>query len=167
METMYVPVLVASVIGFIGSIILANNVVKSTGKDLFSGFLRKLLMAVGGIGIMGFMSIGEEEGALPIALAMTFGALVILFLLNMKKEVHIAKIIILTVLEVLSGFVMVLVWGLSIMLKMINGGAMQTLDFDSRFKQAAEEFEARRKAEEEEKEKQRTYIEEVYGIDGI
>ncbi len=166
METMLVPVLVASVIGFIGSIILANNVVKSTGKDLFSGFFRKLLIAVGGLGIMGFMSIGEEEGALPIALAMTIGALVILFLLNMKKEVPIAKIIILTVLEVLSGFVMVLVWGLSIMLKMF-GSSMPILDFDSKFKQAAEEFEARRKAEEEEKEKQRTYPEEVYGIDGI
>lgn len=154
METLLITLLVVSVIGFVGSLVLSTSIANSTGKNLYSGFFRKLLMAVGGIGIMGFMSVGEMEGALPLALLMSIGALVVLFLLNMKKEVSIVKVIILSILETLSGFVMVLAWGLGIILKMFSGGSFASLDFDSKIKKAAQEhnemLEARRKEHREE-----------------
>ncbi len=153
METLLITLLIVSVIGFIGSLFFASSIAKRTGKDLYSGFIRKLLMAVGGIGIMGFYSIGEIEGALPISLLMSIGALVVLFLVNMKKEVSIVNVIILSLLETLSGFVMVLAWGLSIILKMF-GSSTVSLDFDSKIKKAAQEhnemLEARKKEHREE-----------------
>ncbi len=163
METLLIVLLVMSVVGYVASLFMAASIARSTGQNLFSGFFRKLLMVVGGIGIMGFLSVGEVDGALPIALIMSIGGLALLFLLNKKKEVPVGKVIILSVFETLSGFVMVLVFAFSIILKMINGGAMNSFDFDARITAAAREYNEKLKAEQE----SRTYEEEVYGIDEI
>ena len=159
METGLIVMLVCSVVGYIGSLFLANSIANKTGKDLYTGFIRKMLMIAGGIGIAGFLYGGEVEGALPIALILSIGSLVLLFLMNFKKGVSIVQVIILSVLEALSGLVTIIALFLSIVFKMMGSGASSSINFDEQIKENARKHNEKLNAEAE----QPTYEEEVYG----
>ena len=137
MESGLIVMLVLSVVGYVGSLFLANSIVNSTGKDLYTGFIRKVLMFAGGLGITGFLYAGEVEGSLPLAFLLTVGSLVLLFLMNFKKEVSIAQVIIISVLEALSGLVMLLVFAFSIIFKMMGSELSSSINFDEKIKENA------------------------------
>ena len=137
METGFIIMLVCSVVGFFGSLFLAKSIANNTGKDLYTGFIRKVLMIAGGLGIAGFLSIGQVEGALPVAFLLSIGSLVLLFLMNFKKEVSIAQVIIISVLEALSGLVMLLVFAFSIIFKMTGSEFSSSINFDEKIKENA------------------------------
>lgn len=140
METGFIVMLVCSVVGFFGSLFLAKSIANNTGKDLYTGFTRKVLMIAGGLGIAGFLSIGQVEGALPVAFLLSIGSLVLLFLMNFKKEVSIVQVIIISVLEALSGLIMLIVLFLSIITKMMGSGVSSSINFDEQIKENARKY---------------------------
>ena len=134
MESAFVFVLILSVIGYIGALFFASSIAKSTGYNLYSGFIRKCLMIAGGLGLAGFMSLSEDpdvKAYFLLSFVMTFGALALLFLMNKKATVSPVQSVILSVLEILSGFVMLLVFVLSIIFKMMGSSFSNTIDFDN------------------------------------
>lgn len=134
METAFVFVLVLSLIGYVAALFLASSIAQRTGCNLYSGFIRKCLMVAGGLGMAGFMSLSEEpdvKAYFLLSFVMTFGALALLFLMNKKASVPPVQSLILSVMEVLSGFVMLLVFILSIISKMMGSSFSNTIDFDN------------------------------------
>ena len=57
--------------------------------------------------------------------------------MNFKKEVSIVQVILLSVLESLSGLIMLIVLFLSIMTKMMGSGVSSSINFDEQIKENA------------------------------
>ena len=107
---------VCCVIGFIGSTIITNKIVKETGKDLSGGFFKKLVMVAGCLGIILLTSCisspSELEGhiseAALIGIALLVASLVILFFIN-KSVAKPLTAILLSVFQVLYGMLVLVI----------------------------------------------------------
>ncbi len=109
-------IIVCCVVGFIGSTIMSNKIAKETGKDVSGGFLKKLVMVAGCLGIILLTSCisGSSELEGHISEVVTTGilllvvSLAILFLMN-KSVAKPLPAILLSVFQVLYGMLVLII----------------------------------------------------------
>lgn len=139
-ETLFVIFFVISALSTVFTLLLAKSIARNTGVNLYSGSVRKVLMVLSGVGGMFFLSTTERETAVSIGVCLLVASFVILLIINIMQKVKIGNTILLTVLEILSGFLLVYKWIFGLIFKILHIPFGDFLNFDNSVKKAQQEY---------------------------